>query len=132
MDINAVADEVLNYLNTKHTRIYRNNKISEKPTFPYIVYSVESIADSYPSYSLFVSIDIYDDKDASVVTIEDLADLIDGDSHPLYPTGLNNKIINTNTLNVFFDRQTRQYVKPTELVSAQLIDLRYTVRAYFK
>lgn len=123
MDINAVADEVLAFLETKHKRIYRNKSI-KSPVFPYVVYRVESVINSYPSEDLYIYIDIYDDVNKSVRGMENLADLIDND--------LNRKIINTDILNLNFEREQRQYVPPEEIVTAHLINLRYVVRAYFK
>ncbi len=123
MNTNGVADEILKFLDTKHTRVYRN-KAPQSPMFPYIVYKVESVVNSYPSEDLYINIDVYEDVNKSVRNMEDLADLIDD--------GLNNKVINTEILNLHFEREQRQYVNPEELVSAHLINLRYVVRAYFK
>ena len=123
MNTNAVADEVYDYLITKHARVYRN-KSPQSPVFPYVVYSVESVIDSYPSEDLYVNVDIYENANESVRTIEDLADTIDN--------GLNLTVINTEELNLYFNREQRQYVPSQELVSTQLINLRYVVRVYFK
>lgn len=123
MNINAVADEVYNYLITKHDRVYRN-KSPQSPVFPYVIYRIESVVNSYPSEDLYVNIDVYEDANKSVRDMEDLADLIDN--------SLNHKVINTDILNLHFEREQRQYVTPEELVSTHLINLRYVVRAYFK
>lgn len=123
MNINAVADEVENYLKTKHERVYRNRS-SQIPTFPYVIYKVESVINTMPSEDLYVNIDVYENSSVGVRAMEDLADLIDND--------LNQKVINTNSLNLHFNREQRQYVSPEELVSTHLINLRYVVRAYFK
>lgn len=123
MNINGVADEVLKYLETKHTRVYRN-KAPQSPIFPYVVYKVESVVNTMPSEDLYLNIDVYEDVNKSVRVMEDLADLIDND--------LNHKVINTDILNLHFEREQRQYINPEELVSAHLINLRYVVRAYFK
>ena len=138
MNTNAVADEVLKYLETKHQRVYRNSAI-QSPVFPYLVYRIDSATDSYPSDDMYVSIDIYEDANESVREMEDLADSIDGDgkifdqnNNPKEPTGLNHKIINTDILNLQFEREQRQYVPAEELVSTHLVNLRYVVRAYFK
>lgn len=131
MNVNAVADEVLAYLETKHSRVYRNNS-PKKPVFPYVIYRVESVVNSMPSEDLYLHVDVYEDVNQSVRGMEDLADLIDGNSDPLEPTGLNQLVINTDKLNLHFEREQRQYVTPEDLVSAHLINLRYVVRAYFK
>lgn len=138
MNTNEVADEILLYLNLKHPRVYRN-KAPQSPVFPYVVYRVGNVTNSYPSEDFYLNIDIYDDVNASVRTIEDLADLIDGDGKSFdenniskEPTGLNLKAINTDILNLYFDREQRQYIEANELVSAQAINIRYVVRAYFK
>jgi hypothetical protein len=123
VNINAVADEILKYLETKHPRVYRN-KSPQSPKFPYVVYRVESVINTMPSEDLYVNVDVYDKANESVRVMEDLADLIDND--------LNQKVTNTEILNLHFDREQRQYVPPQELVTMHLINLRYAVRAYFK
>jgi hypothetical protein len=120
---NKVADEILTYLNTKHARVYRNKAI-QSPVAPYVVFRIDSTNNSYPSEDIYLNIDIYEDGTKSVRAMEDLADSIDN--------GLNHKVINTATLNLHFEREQRQYVPSEELVSVQLIILRYVVRAYFK
>lgn len=124
MNTNAVANEVELFLKSKHARVYRNNRPLKNPVFPYVVYKVESALNSYPSEDMYVNVYIYESSLSSSDTIEDLADNIDND--------LNLKVIDTNILNLYFDREQRQYVTPEELVSMHLINLRYVVRAYFK
>lgn len=123
MNLNALADEVLTYLQTKHARVYRN-KPPQTPTFPYVIFRVDPIVNSYPSEDLYISIDIYEQSNASVRVIEDLADSIDA--------GLNHKIISTSILNAHFEREMRQFVPTQELVGAQMINIRYATRTYFK
>lgn len=122
MNTNAVADEILTYLETKHQRVYRNKAI-QSPDYPYVVFRIDSITDSYPSEDLYLNIDIYEDVNESVRAMEDLADTIDN--------GLNHTVINTEILNIHFEREQRQYVPAEELVSTHLVNLRYVVRAYF-
>ncbi len=123
MNVNAVADETYTYLKTKYSRVYRNNT-PQSPTFPYVVFRVESVTNSYPSEDLYVNVDIYEKAGISVRVIEDLADTID--------IGLNRKIINTSVLNAHYEREVRQYVPTQDLVDAHMINLRYAVRTYFK
>ncbi len=123
MNVNAVADAVLAYLETKHSRCYRN-KAPQTPVFPYVIFRIDSGIDSYPSEDLYLNIDIYEDANKSVRTIEDLEDLIDA--------GLNHTTVNSDALSLQFEREQRQYVTPEELVSSHLINLRYVVRVYFK
>jgi hypothetical protein len=123
MNTNAVADSIYNYLISRHPRVYRN-KAPQSPAPPYVVYRVESVVNSYPSEDLYLNIDIYEDVNKSVRVMEDLADSIDN--------GLNHTVVNTDTLNMQFEREQRQYINPEELVSSHLINLRYVVRAYFK
>lgn len=123
MNINAVADVVLTYLLTKHSRVYRN-KASLNPEFPYVVYRIESVTNSYPSEDLYVNIDVYEKAGISVRAIEDLADLIDA--------GINRGIVSNSTVNAHFEREARQFVPTQELIDVQMINLRYAVRTYFK
>jgi len=123
MNTNAVADEVLEYLSTKHARVYRN-RAPQSPTFPYVVFRVESVLNNSPSEDFYINVDIYEDVSKSVRTIEDLADTID--------SGLNMMVINTSVLNMHFLREARQFVDDEELVGKQMINLRYNTRIYFK
>ena len=108
MNINSVADEVYDYLITKHDRVYRN-KSPQTPIPPYVVYRVDSAINTYPSEDIYLNIDIYEEVVKSVRAIEDLADTIDN--------GLNLTVINTTELNLYFNREQRQYVPSQELVS---------------
>lgn len=123
MNTNAVADEVLEYLSTKHTRVYRN-RAPQSPTFPYVVYRVESVLNNSPSEDFYINVDIYEDVSKSVRTIEDLADSIDSE--------LNMAVMNTSALNMHFLREARQFIDDEELVGKQMINLRYNTRIYFK
>lgn len=123
MNTNAVADEVLEYLSTKHARVYRN-RAPQSPTFPYVVFRVESVLNNSPSEDFYINVDIYEDVSKSVRTIEDLADTID--------SGLNMTVVNTSVLNMHFLREARQFINDEELVGKQMINLRYNTRIYFK
>lgn len=123
MNTNAVADEVLEYLSTKHTRVYRN-RAPQSPVFPYVVFRVESVMNNSPSEDFYINVDIYEDVSKSVRTIEDLADTID--------SGLNMTVMNTSVLNMHFLREARQFIDDEELVGKQMINLRYNTRIYFK
>lgn len=123
MNTNAVADEMLEYLSTKHTRVYRN-RAPQSPIFPYVVFRVESVLNNNPSEDFYINVDIYEDVTKSVRTIEDLADTID--------SGLNMTVMNTSVLNMHFLREARQFVDDEELVGKQMINLRYNTRIYFK
>lgn len=121
--MNSIADEIKDFLLNKHSRVYRNRS-PQNPKSPYVIYRIESTINSYPSQDLYVNIDVYDKANAGVRAIEEIADQIDN--------SLNNKVINTEELNLHFVNEQRQYVPPEELVSVHLINIRYVVRAYFK
>ena len=123
MNTNLVADRIEEYLRTKSQRVYRN-KASKRTTFPYVIYRVGDSSNQYPSEDYSLNIDIYDKEDASARVIEELADSIDN--------GLNMTVVDTEDLNMHFDRQLRQYIPPEELVGVHFINLQYTVRTYFK
>lgn len=132
MNTNAVADEILFYLETKHSRVYRNkapatiivDNVRVPTPFHYVVFRIDSTTNTIPSEDYYLNIDVYEDAAKSVRAIEDLADSIDN--------GLNHSVINTSVLNMYFEREARQYVPAEELVSVHLINLRYVVRTYFK
>lgn len=123
MNMNLIADQILNYLETKHSRVYRN-KAPKEVNFPYVVFKIESVMNTMPSEDLYLNVDIYEDINKSVRDIEDLADSIDN--------GLNLNVINSNELNMHFIREARQYVNDEELIGTHLINMRYVIRAYFK
>ena len=123
MNTNAVADNILDYLSEKYPRVYRNRaKVGTE--FPYIVFRLDSALDSYPSEDYYLNIDIYEKSGMSVRTIEALADVVD--------KGLNHTVRINASINLQFEREQRQFVPSDELVTEQLINLRYTVRAYEK
>lgn len=121
MNTNLLADKVLAFLNTKHSRVYRN-KPPQSPTFPYIVFNIRAVTDSYPSNDYMVTIDIFEATNASVRVIETLADNIDT---------LNDSIIKDTGINAHFTRTNRQFVSSTDLIEAQMISIEYTARTYF-
>lgn len=123
MNSNMIADAVKDFLETKHERVYRNSS-SSSPVFPYVVYRVENIIENMPSEDFYIHIDIHEDTTKSVRVMEDLADAIDND--------LNNLVMNTDGFNAHFTRESRQFVDGTELISEQVIFLRYNTRIYFK
>lgn len=122
MRSNDVADIIGDYLKTKHTRVYRAKAPSQK-VFPYVVYRIESVMNSYPSEDLYLNVDVYEDPMALIRTVETLADNIDAD--------LNHAVITQSGINLHFEREQRQSVDAQDLVEAYLINIRYVVRGYF-
>lgn len=123
MNSNMIADAVYDFLRTKHSRVYRNSSTSN-PVFPYVVYRVESVVDSIPSEDFYIHVDIHEDTSKSVRVMETLADTIDN--------ALNDSVMNADGFNAHFMRESRQFVDGNELISEQVIFLRYTTRIYFK
>ena len=123
METNAVADEVAIYLESKHGRVYRT-KAPQSPVFPYVVYRLDTIIDTIPSDDFSIIVDIYEDASKSVRNIEDIADAIDN--------GLNHAVIDTNALNMHFERSIRQYVPEEELMGVHMVQLRGAARIDFK
>ena len=123
MNTNMIADSVYNYLITKHDRVYRNSA-PRSPVFPYVAFRLESVVDNTPSEDFYIHIDVYEDTTTSVRFMETLADSIDSD--------LNDTVMNTDGFNAHFMREGRQFVDGTELISSQVIFLRYNTRVYFK
>lgn len=123
MNMNLVADTLFENLSTLSERVYRN-KAPQTASFPYVVFRVESVINTLPSEDMYVYIDIYESNNATVRTMESLADTIDN--------FFNQKVINKSTLNLHFDREQRQFVSSEDLIKSQMINLRYVVRTYFK
>lgn len=120
---NEIADRVKTYLDTKHSRVYRNKSI-KSPTFPYVVYIVQRAIDSYPTndYSLVVNIIEKNDGTVSVRAIEDLADAIDA--------SLNTLVLTSTNYNLHFTRDNRQFDDDESLAGVMLINMQYTIRVY--
>lgn len=120
---NEIADQVKTYLDTKHSRVYRNRSV-KTPVFPYVVYRLESATDTYPTndYRLIINIIENNDGTTSVRDIESLADSIDAD--------LNTKVLKSTNYNLHFTRDMRQFDDDANLSGVQLIQLQYTVRVY--
>ena len=134
MDYNQICDAVATFLKTKHARVTWNDRPS-KPTYPFIVYSISNQIPSNPSSDLYLNIDIYEKSGKSVREINDLADAINGDGDEQKgtpPTGLAEKIIDTDDMVLFFHFESREPVDAEDLVSVQLINLRYVIRTYTK
>jgi hypothetical protein len=122
MNTNAIADIVGDYLETKHSRVYRAKAPSQK-AFPYVVYRVESVMDTYPSHDFYLNVDIYEDPNKSVRAVEDLADAIE--------TGINHKVIIENGVNLQFEKEQRQSIDAQDLLGTYLVNIRFVVRGYF-
>ena len=122
MESNKLANVIGTFLTEYHPRIYRQKAPTVKD-FPYIVYRLESVVNSYPSEDLYLNVDIYEDPNKSVKAVEQLADDIDKE--------LNHSVIIENGMNLHFEREARQSIDSTELLGAYLVNLRYVVRAYF-
>lgn len=122
MDTNAVADIILATLGAIHARTYRN-EAPQSPTRPYIVFTLASVSATDPSVDYYLNVDVFDAPHVSVRTIETLADTIQD--------ALDNSVIRTSALNLHLTLEQRQYVSNTDLTTAQMINLRFVVRAYF-
>lgn len=122
MRSNDVADIIGAKLTPIISRTYRAKRPAGA-TFPYCVYRVESVSDTYPSEELYVNIDLYEAPTASVRAVETLADSIVAE--------LNHKVIIQNKVNLHFELEQRQSVDAQALVEAYMINIRFAVRAYF-
>ena len=119
---NKVANLILAYLQTKHGRVYRNKAVSN-PVFPYVVFHIDTVTDSYPTNDYYVHVQIYDVPNVPVKVIDNIADAIDA---------VNHTVINDLEVNLHITRINRQYVPNMELTDSQMIDIQYAVRAYGK
>lgn len=123
MNTNAVADAILAVLTPIHSRTTRN-KPATSPVFPYAVFFLDSLTPTNPSLDYYLEVQIFDDPNVSVRTIETLADSIQ--------SSIDNKVIINTTLNIHATLEQRQYVSNNDLTTTQMISLRFVVRAYFK
>ncbi len=123
MKSNALADAVLAALTALHPRIYRN-KSPQTPVSPYVVFYIDSATIVDPSVDCYLRVDIYDKPDVSVRAMETIGDSIVND--------FDNKILINGDLNAHIVLEQRQFVSNTDLIEAQMINLRFVVRTYFK
>lgn len=122
MNTNAISDVIWAKLSTLHPRVYRNQSI-DSPTAPYIVYVLDSATPNTPSIDYYLNIDIFDEPHTSVRDIETLADTIQDE--------LDCIVIRTADLNLHLTLEQRQFIQQSDLTTAQMINLRFVVRAYF-
>jgi len=87
------------------------------------VYSFDSINSSTPSTDYYLNVDIFENINGSTVAIEQLADEIQDE--------LDNKVLRADGLNLHLVIEQRQFISSTDLITAQLINLRFVIRAYF-
>ena len=123
MNTNNLADTIQNYLITKCARVHRNRPL-KSPIPIYIIYRLDSVADTYPSYDYVLQIDIFDKNDVTANAIESMADSIQAD--------LDHSVINNAVFNAQVELSGRQYIGVTDLVEAQLVRLTYDLRVYYK
>lgn len=123
INTNAIADAILDVLTPIHARSYRN-KSPQTPISPYVVYILDSSIPSGPSSDFYLTIDVFDDPNESVRAIETLSDAIQD--------ALDNLVIITDAINVHMALEQRQYVSNTDLVTSQMVNLRFVCRTYFK
>lgn len=122
MNMNAASDAILDVLTPIHARTYRN-KPPKSLTFPYVVYFLDTALPTDPSTDIYLNIDIYEDPNASIRTAETIADSIQNT--------LDDLIIRNASLNVHSTIEQRQYVSNNDLVTSQMINLRFVLRSYF-
>lgn len=123
MNMNALADEALKELTAIHPQSYRN-KAPQTPVWPYLVFQLDTVLPMSPSLDAYLDISIFDKPDVSARTIETLAD-------DVYEA-LENKVLYTSGLNAHVVLEQRQFVSNTDLIEAQMVNLRFVVRTYFK
>ena len=131
MHVNELADATLTYLQTKHTRVYRNNEPTTV-TKPYVVFFVDSGLPTKPGVDFYVNVRIFDEPRVSVRAIETLADAIVGDGQRVgsNPSGLDNQVLATDNTLVHYQLEQRQFVGAMDLTESQMIDLRFVARVY--
>lgn len=122
MDTNAVVDIIHATLGGIHARSYQNESV-QHPVMPYIVYTLDTTTPTDPSVDYYLNVNIFEAPHVSSRTIETLADSVQSQ--------LDNRVLLTNALNLHLVCETRQYVSNTDLTTAQMINLRFVVRAYF-
>lgn len=122
MNTNKVADNLFTLLSGKHSRVYRNAPPSN-PTFPYVVFNVETMSDTYPSHDYYVYVDVFDAPQGSVRTMETLADTIQS---------ISRSVINNNDLTMQIEPISRQFVSATDLTTSKMITMQFSCRVYFK
>ena len=122
MSTNQVADSLYTILSGIHARVYRNAPPSN-PIFPYVVYNVESVTDTYPSDDYYVYVDVFDSVNGSVRTMEVIADSIQA---------IGRTVVNNTDLTMQIERISRQFVSADDLTTSKMITMQFSCRVYFK
>lgn len=122
MNTLAISQQILASLHVHHARTYWNRP-PQSPVLPYVVYALDTVTPTDPSYDYYLNIDIYEAINKSVVTIENLADSI--------IVALDNKVVRADGLNLHLVLEQRQFIPSTDLTTSQMINLRFVVRSYF-
>jgi hypothetical protein len=122
MNTNLVADTINTTLSGIHARVYRN-QAPASPTFPYVVFNLDSVSDTFPSYEYYCTIRIFDSPSVSVRAMETLADNI--------YKALDDKVFRATGINMHMKPINRQFVSNDELTTSKMIAIQFDTRVYF-
>lgn len=122
MNTNAISDIVLAALTPIHARTYAVRS-PQQPTSPYVVYVLDTITPTPPSHDYYLNVDVYDLPGVSSRAMETIADAI--------VDTMDDRVLRSEALNLHLALEQRQYISNTDLTTAQMINLRFVVRAYF-
>lgn len=121
MNTNLVADTLYTELAKIHSRVYRN-KAATNATYPYVVFFVDNVVDTYPSQNYMIHIDVYDSATSTVRGINTLADSIEA---------LNHTVIHNANITMQLERINRQFVENSDYIEAKYITMQFDCRVYF-
>ena len=108
-------------IKSAYTNVYRQ-RAPQSPTFPYAVCVVPSATPTTPSTDYYFKVNVYDLPSSSAKAIRDIADSI--------ADLLDCRVLIQDGLNIHSILEQQQYVSSTDLVDAQMISMRFVVRAY--
>lgn len=120
IDTVKLADEIYKAIGID--RLYWNRS-PQKPTYPYAVYYLDTATPTEPSTDYYLNVNIFDDINKSTIAIETTADQV--------ANNLDNKIILTDEMNCHLVLEQRQFISSDDLITSQMINLRFVARVYF-
>lgn len=108
-------------IKSAYTNVYRQ-RAPQSPTFPHAVCFISSATPTTPSTDYYFEVNVYDLPSSSAKAIRDIADSI--------ADLLDCRVLIQDGLNIHSILEQQQYVSSTDLVDAQMINMRFVVRAY--
>lgn len=117
----SIEKAMYSLIKSVYTNVYRQ-RAPQSPTFPHAVCFISSAIPTTPSTDYYFEVNVYDLPSSSAKAIRDIADSI--------VDFLDCRVLIQDGLNIHSVLEQQQYVSSTDLVDAQMINMRFVIRAY--